>query len=153
MTNAKPFYLSVLASVALVMLPALSAAQACSPECSISITLPANNEMPVIDHPVVKADSGAAIEFNLDSPGNVWVFFTNPGKTPFVDRQGDPVYSFNVNQLNGQSLRIRQIAEGETNPCPVKQNRQGKEYSECKYSVVESGNHRRPPLDPFIIIN
>lgn len=153
MTNAKLYFLSALASLALFVLPAVAAAQACQPECSISITLPPGNAMPVVDHTVVKADPGATIEFNLADPGNVWVFFTNPGKTPFVDQQGDPVYSFNVNQLNGQRLRVRKIEDGEANPCPVKLNSQGKEYSACKYSVVESGNHRRPPLDPFIILN
>lgn len=152
MTHARLLFVSMLAGVALPLLPGLAIAQSCAPECKVSIQLPPNNQMPVVDHPVVKADPGARIDFALDGPGTVWVIFTNEGKTPFVDRQGNPVYSFNINQLNGQSLQIREIGDGEPNPCAAKQDDEGKEYSDCKYNVAETGNHRRPPLDPYIII-
>lgn len=154
MINAKPLLSPVLAAVALLLLPGLAAAQACSPECSISIELSPDNKTPTVDHPVVKADPGAQIDFELKGArrGAIWIIFPGEGKTPFVDNQNDPVYSFNLNRLSGSSLKIRKIPEGETNPCAAKQDDQGKEYSDCKYIVVDVGNYSRPPLDPYIII-
>lgn len=154
MTHTRLLFVSILAGVALPLLPGIASAADCSPTCKISIELPSGNGMPVVDHPVVKADPKAQMDFELkgSGQGSIWIIFPSEGKTPFADNQENLVYSFNVNRLNGSSLKIREFEEGETNPCSAKQDNQGNEYSDCKYIVVDLGRHSRPPLDPYIII-
>lgn len=83
------------------------------------------------------------MEFQRNGQGNIFVVFTNPGKTPFVNNRQEPVYSFPVVQM-GSRFTIRKDA----NPC----TETDPDKSDCKYLIVDLRNPERPALDPYIII-
>lgn len=128
-------------SAVLLVLAAPTAAQSSR---TVEIDLPSNlSKAPAADIPALTVSAGESVEFRLKGNGNVFAIFTNPGKTPFVNARGEPVYSFPVIQM-GKRFKIRTDA----NPCT--ETAPGK--SDCKYMIVDLRNPQRPPLDPYIII-
>ncbi|MFO7762382.1 MAG: hypothetical protein R6V61_01465 [Wenzhouxiangellaceae bacterium] len=145
MTIENPFIRTLLATALLSAgLTVLSAPAAAQSAKSVEIGIPGNpSAPPTVVPPALVVTPGEEIEFKRNGSGNVFVVFTNPGKTPFVDNRGDPVYSFPVVQM-GARFKIR----NDTNPC----NETAPGQSDCKYMIVDLRDTRRPPLDPYIII-
>lgn len=145
MTIESPFVRTLLASALLSAgLTALSAPLAAQSSKSVEIGIPGTpSAPPTVAPPALTVTPGEEIDFKRNGNGNVFVIFTNPGKTPFVDNSGDPVYSFPVVQM-GARFKIRT----DTNPCSETAPGQ----SDCKYMIVDLRNSGRPPLDPYIII-
>jgi hypothetical protein len=145
MTIESPFVRTLLASALFSAgLTALSAPLAAQSPNPVEIGIPGNPSAPPTVVPTaLMVNPGEEIEFKRNGRGNVFVIFTNPGKTPFVDNDGEPVYSFPVVQM-GKRFTIRT----DTNPCSETAPGQ----SDCKYMIVDLRNSERPPLDPYIII-
>jgi hypothetical protein len=111
---------------------------------SVEIKLPSNaSKNPSVNRPALEVSPGESVEFKLRGNGSVFMIFTNPGKTPFVNNRGEPVYSFRLVQA-GNRYKIRT----DENPCV--ETEAGK--SACKYMLVDMKSPQRPPLDPYIII-
>jgi len=111
---------------------------------AIEIELPSSaSKNPSVNRPALKVSPGDEVEFKLKARGNVFMIFSNPGKTPFVNDRGEPVYWLRlVDRSNRYTIRT------DTNPCA--ETEPGK--SDCKYMIVDLKNSGRPPLDPYIII-
>jgi hypothetical protein len=110
-------------------------AGACPPRCSIAIQVPASEENAAkVDVETLTTQPGQEVTWQSDKP--VLVVF--PEQTPFVGPTGRPVYQFNVRGM--QRLRVRNDSTDICSP------------PGCKYMVVDLASDRRPPLDPYIII-
>ncbi|MGY6553496.1 MAG: hypothetical protein ACXIUM_03130 [Wenzhouxiangella sp.] len=107
----------------------------CPPRCMVSITVPAAEEISAqVDIETLRTQPGQELTWQSDRP--VLVVF--PEQTPFVGPSGRPVYQFHVR--GSQRLRIRADSDEICSP------------PGCKYMVVDLESDRRPPLDPYIII-
>lgn len=149
MTVLNPLFRRIAVVPGLILIAGAVSAQNpepdCPPDCRVSIEFPDDAKLPPsVDRPVLRTEAGARVEFGTRGPAQV--IFVNPGKTPFVDRTGQPVYWFDVNRLMGQSLWIRK----DENPCAPLEDDPGR--SVCKYIVLDRTKVERPPLDPYIII-
>ncbi len=110
--------------------------QNCPPRCGIGIEVPENPaHSPRVDVETLSARPGQEVSWESNQP--VLVVF--PEETPFVSRNGRPVYQFNVRASH--RLRIRDDSDQLCSP------------PGCKYMVIDLGNDQRPPLDPYIIID
>ncbi|MDT8410340.1 MAG: hypothetical protein RQ741_12115 [Wenzhouxiangellaceae bacterium] len=76
----------------------------------------------------------------IDFSTNKGVRIIFPKQTPFVERNGNEIYSFTVGSMNGRKLKVRQDDQA----CMSAPG--------CKYIVSDRSNPGRPPLDPYIII-
>lgn len=143
MTTHKSFVTAIVASMLFFALSGSAAAQL----KTIEIQVPDDPSQPPTATPsALRTSPGDEVELKRNGQGNTFVVFTNPGKTPFVDKDGNPVYSFPVVQL-GKRFTIPDFDEND-NPCPETEPGQ----SDCKYLVVDVKEPKRPPLDPYIII-
>ncbi|MFU8877428.1 MAG: hypothetical protein ACNA7E_04745 [Wenzhouxiangellaceae bacterium] len=132
-------FMALLAFAAVATAPAIAQAQK-----TVEIEVPADPaKPPIANPPVVVLAPGEELELIKKGGGNIFVVFTNEGKTPFVDRDGRPVYTIPVVHL-GRKYKIRE----DENPCAQTRPQQ----SDCKYMVVDLRDEHRPPLDPYIII-
>lgn len=112
--------------------------QHCPPDCGIGVTVPGQRDRAPSASPVtLVVKPGERIEFLSDQA--VQVIF--PEQTPFVDRQGRPVYTFNLRSRRAQQLSVRD----EEDICTREPG--------CKYIVIDRSEAGRPPLDPWIIID
>lgn len=136
---APAMVLAIVLAMVLAVAPATAQAQK-----TVEIEVPADpTRPPTANPPAIEVSPGEELEFSKKGGGNIFVIFTNEGKTPFVDRDGKPVYTIRVVHL-GRKYRIRE----DENPCAQTQPGQ----SDCKYMVVDLKDAYRPPLDPYIII-
>jgi hypothetical protein len=112
--------------------------QQCPPDCQIEIQVPSEKSSAPVASPITLiATPDQQIE--LRSNHAVQVIF--PEQTPFADKHGRPVYTFNLRSRRASQMQLRDEA-GVCDSAPG-----------CKYIVIDRSEPGRPPLDPYIIID
>jgi len=149
-STAKTTALSIAALTLLGGCEVREARQICRSDCRLTIDLPEDaSRPPNASSERLELAGGIELEVRLeggtaDNRSTVLRFY-RPGEhdqagTPFVDRNGRPVYRVVLN-ASSQRLRVRPWGDG---AC--------REPNGCKYDIVNSGNPDRPAKDPWIIL-
>jgi hypothetical protein len=113
----------------------------CPPDCRLVVTIPEDPRTPPeVSKEEFYVRAGEAVELELDDRGPsgrgaTVLMFPEPA---FVNQQGKLVHTI-VLPVNGRVYRARP-------ECP----RGGCRF---KYDIINLGNEKRPPLDPWIIIH
>lgn len=127
------------------------AADVCRVDCRLTVTLPDNvAEPPDVSSEQLHLAADGQLDVLLEggSAGNqaTQLQFFRPGEhedsgTPFVNRNGQPMYRVNLNAGNNNGLQLRPWSDG---VCHAPKG--------CKYDIVNNGNPDRPKRDPWIIL-
>lgn len=127
------------------------AADICRSDCRLTVTLPEDiKRPPAASQERLELAGGVELEIRLvggTANNRATVLrFDRPGQseqagTPFVDRNGRPVYRV---VLNAGSRRLR-TRPWEDQACRPPEG--------CKYDIVNTGNPDRPAKDPWIILH
>lgn len=133
--------------------PVSSTPEPCRKDCSLTITLPDDPEQPPQEsNEKLHLAAGGRLDVLLEggSTGNrtTHLKFYRPEEheehkeagTPFMNQNGQPVYQVNLNPGSNR-LQLRPWDDGVCH-----------QPNGCKYDIVNSGNQKRQPRDPWIIL-
>jgi hypothetical protein len=123
----------------------------CPPACGLDISLSSRNstppEVPAAQETIrVKQGAHFAVTLSGGRSENAATRLEFKGETPFVDDSNRPIQAIALVSPGVTYLQVRSdVLKDGTLPCGTAPG--------CKYDIVNYGNSRRPPRDPWIIID
>lgn len=123
----------------------------CPPACGLDISLSSLNSTPPRvpgKQETIRVKQGAhfAVTLSGSRPENAATRLEFKGETPFVDDNNRPMQIIELASPGVTYLRVRSdVLKDGTLPCGTAPG--------CKYDIVNHGNGKRPPRDPWIIID